>query len=150
MNERPDYLDYRLDGWNLIEAAAGTGKTYTIQNLAVRFLLERRLPIRSLLVVTFTEAAAAELKERIRAVLGTMLDAATGAEPANHASANHFVKPSAEPNEVRTMPRRGIDERNSTENRRREEIFRKKCFPSSRHNQKGCFCTRLSLSLTPS
>ena len=59
MNERPDYLDYRLDGWNLIEAAAGTGKTYTIQNLAVRFLLERRLPIRSLLVVTFTEAAAA-------------------------------------------------------------------------------------------
>ena len=60
------------------------------------------------------------------------------------------VKPSAEPNEVRTMPRRGIDERNSTENRRREEIFRKKCFPSSRHNQKGCFCTRLSLSLTPS
>lgn len=83
MNERPDYLDYRLDGWNLIEAAAGTGKTYTIQNLAVRFLLERRLPIRSLLVVTFTEAAAAELKERIRAVLGTMLDAATGAEPAS-------------------------------------------------------------------
>ena len=76
--------------------------------------------------------------------------AATGAEPANHASANHFVKPSAEPNEVRTMPRREMDERNSTENRRREEIFRKKCFPSSRHNQKGCFCTRLSLSLTPS
>ena len=40
--------------------------------------------------------------------------AATGAEPANHASANHFVKPSAEPNEVRTMPRREMDERNST------------------------------------
>ena len=39
--------------------------------------------------------------------------AATGAEPANHASANHFVKPSAEPNEVRTMPRREMDERNS-------------------------------------
>lgn len=33
--------------------------------------------------MTFTEAAAAELKERIRAVLGTMLDAATGAEPAS-------------------------------------------------------------------
>ena len=40
--------------------------------------------------------------------------AATGAEPANHASANHFVKPSAEPNEVRTMPRREKEERNST------------------------------------
>ena len=39
--------------------------------------------------------------------------AATGAEPANHASANHFVKPSAEPNEVRAMARREMDERNS-------------------------------------
>jgi len=37
---RPAWLDYRLSGWNLIEAAAGTGKTYTIQNLVVRFLLD--------------------------------------------------------------------------------------------------------------
>ncbi len=75
---RPAWLDYRLLGWNLIEAAAGTGKTYTIQNLVVRFLLERRLPIRSLLVVTFTEAAAAELRDRIRAVLTATLEAAQG------------------------------------------------------------------------
>ena len=66
MSTRPEYLTYRLEGMNLIEAAAGTGKTYTIQNLVVRFLLERQLPIRSLLVVTFTEAATAELRERIR------------------------------------------------------------------------------------
>ncbi|MDR0932176.1 MAG: UvrD-helicase domain-containing protein [Victivallales bacterium] len=78
MSPRPEYLDYRLDGLNLIEAAAGTGKTYTIQNLVVRFLLERRLPIGSLLVVTFTEAAAAELKERIRLVLTSMLKATEG------------------------------------------------------------------------
>ena len=76
MNSRPDYLDYRLEGMNLIEAAAGTGKTYTIQNLAIRFLLERRLPVRSLLIVTFTEAATAELRERIRSVIGEVLRAA--------------------------------------------------------------------------
>ncbi len=68
-------LDYRLTGRNLIEAAAGTGKTYTIECLTVRFLLEKRLPIRSILAVTFTEAAAAELKERIRSTLVKMLDA---------------------------------------------------------------------------
>lgn len=83
MSARPDCLDYRLEGLNLIEAAAGTGKTYTIQNLVVRFLLERRLPIRSLLVVTFTEAAAAELRERIRSVLGEMLKAASGSAEAS-------------------------------------------------------------------
>lgn len=77
---RPAWLDYHLSGWNLIEAAAGTGKTYTIQNLVVRFLLERRLPIRSLLVVTFTEAAAAELRDRIRTVLAATLEAARGGE----------------------------------------------------------------------
>ena len=76
MSTRPEYLTYRLEGMNLIEAAAGTGKTYTIQNLVVRFLLERQLPIRSLLVVTFTEAATAELRERIRTVLGEILRAA--------------------------------------------------------------------------
>ena len=76
MSTRPAYLDYRLEGMNLIEAAAGTGKTYTIQNLVVRFLLERQLPIGSLPVVTFTEAATAELRERIRSVLGEVLHSA--------------------------------------------------------------------------
>jgi exodeoxyribonuclease V beta subunit len=51
----------------LIEASAGTGKTYTIENLVVRFLEERDdLTIDNLLVVTFTEKATSELKQRIR------------------------------------------------------------------------------------
>ncbi len=51
----------------LIEASAGTGKTYTIENLVMRFLEERDdLAIDNLLVVTFTEKAASELKQRIR------------------------------------------------------------------------------------
>jgi len=55
-----------LTGINLIEASAGTGKTYAIAMLALRFVVEQGIPIDQLLVVTFTKAATEELKERIR------------------------------------------------------------------------------------
>jgi exodeoxyribonuclease V beta subunit len=55
-----------LAGTNLIEASAGTGKTYAITSLFVRLLLERGIDVDQILVVTFTEAAAAELRDRIR------------------------------------------------------------------------------------
>ena len=66
-----DILHYPLDqGKVLIEAAAGSGKTYTIQYLFLRLLLERDdLSVGNILVVTFTEAATEELKTRIRGVL---------------------------------------------------------------------------------
>jgi len=55
------------DGTTLIEASAGTGKTYCITGLVLRLLLERRVErIGEILVVTFTNAATAELVERIR------------------------------------------------------------------------------------
>ncbi|MGR8935670.1 MAG: exodeoxyribonuclease V subunit beta [Gammaproteobacteria bacterium] len=56
-------------GINLIEASAGTGKTFAIAMLALRFIVEQGLPIEQLLIVTFTKAATEELKERIRARL---------------------------------------------------------------------------------
>jgi len=58
--------NYGLDGMHLIEASAGTGKTYTIMNLYLRFVLEQRKAVGDILVVTFTEAATKELKSRIR------------------------------------------------------------------------------------
>ncbi|MCK5834775.1 MAG: exodeoxyribonuclease V subunit beta [Lentisphaeria bacterium] len=61
-----DLINCPLDGVNLIEASAGTGKTYSIANLYLRFILEKELPIQEILVVTFTEAATKELKERLR------------------------------------------------------------------------------------
>ncbi|MCD6268511.1 MAG: UvrD-helicase domain-containing protein, partial [Deltaproteobacteria bacterium] len=66
-----DILDYPIDsGKVLIEAAAGSGKTYTIQYLFLRLILERNeLEAGNILVVTFTEAATEELKERIRTTL---------------------------------------------------------------------------------
>ena len=52
-----------------IEASAGTGKTFTLSTLAARYVAEDGVPIGELLIVTFTRAAAAELKDRIRARL---------------------------------------------------------------------------------
>ena len=62
-----------LNGVCMIEAAAGTGKTYNIQNLVLRLILEQDIPISGILVVTFTEAATAELRTRIRWVYAEML-----------------------------------------------------------------------------
>jgi exodeoxyribonuclease V beta subunit len=63
---RFDLLHTPLAGRNLIEASAGTGKTFTIAGVYLRLVLELRLGVAEILVVTFTEAATKELKERIR------------------------------------------------------------------------------------
>jgi exodeoxyribonuclease V beta subunit len=59
-------LEVPLEGVSLVEASAGTGKTYAISTLFVRLLLERGLEVGQILVVTFTEAATAELRDRVR------------------------------------------------------------------------------------
>jgi exodeoxyribonuclease V beta subunit len=61
-------LAFPLQGLQLIEASAGTGKTYTIANLYLRHVLNGR-KVSEILVVTFTEAATDELRGRIRARL---------------------------------------------------------------------------------
>jgi exodeoxyribonuclease V beta subunit len=61
-----DPLETPLTGIHLIEASAGTGKTYTITTLVLRLVLEQGLEIDQVLVVTFTRAATAELRERVR------------------------------------------------------------------------------------
>jgi len=53
-------------GSTLLEASAGTGKTYTITGLVLRLLVEQNLTIDQILVVTFTDAATKELTSRIR------------------------------------------------------------------------------------
>ncbi len=57
-------------GASLIEASAGTGKTYAITGLVARLIVEQNLSIRDILVVTFTDAATQELRDRIRQTLG--------------------------------------------------------------------------------
>jgi len=53
----------------LIEASAGTGKTRAITDLVLRLVAEEGLRIDEILVVTFTQAATAELRQRVRARL---------------------------------------------------------------------------------
>lgn len=69
-------MTFPLHGTRLIEASAGTGKTFTIASLYLRLLLghgndnnrhQQQLTVDQILVVTFTEAATAELRDRIRA-----------------------------------------------------------------------------------
>ena len=62
-----------LTGMNLVEAAAGTGKTYNIQNLIVRLLWEQSLDISQIAVLSYTNEAASELSERIRRVFDRVL-----------------------------------------------------------------------------
>ena len=56
-------------GTTLLEASAGTGKTWTIGALVTRFVAEGRAKLEQMLVVTFGRAASQELRERVRAQL---------------------------------------------------------------------------------
>ncbi|MCL1058199.1 exodeoxyribonuclease V subunit beta [Shewanella gelidimarina] len=70
VTEPLDTLTLPFGGSRLIEASAGTGKTYTIAGLYVRLLLghgiTHALTCEQILVVTFTNAATGELRDRIR------------------------------------------------------------------------------------
>lgn len=57
----------------LVSAAAGSGKTSVLVERIRKLISEDRIPVSQFLVVTFTEAAAAEMKERLRASLGSEL-----------------------------------------------------------------------------
>ena len=62
-----------------IEASAGTGKTYTLSGLVVRYVAEAGVGIDKLLIVTFTRAAAAELRDRVRSRLTDAVQVLSGA-----------------------------------------------------------------------
>ncbi len=74
-------------GVTLVEASAGTGKTFAITRLVLRLLLERRVESLSrILVVTFTEKATQELVTRIRATLRLAEQVWSDTPPARKAS----------------------------------------------------------------
>lgn len=97
-------LTFPLFGKRLIEASAGTGKTYTIANLYLRLLvptgqagdLDKPLTVDQILVVTFTEAATAELKARIRSRIRTARKALLQGESDDVFLADWIVNMSAE------------------------------------------------------
>lgn len=66
-----DKIDLKKN-W-FVEASAGTGKTYTIQQIVAR-LVKEGISLKKILIVTYTEKAAGELKDRIRRKLEEVLD----------------------------------------------------------------------------
>lgn len=58
----------------VLEASAGTGKTFTLEHLVVDLVLSAGLPLEQIVIVTFTEAAALELRRRIRQKLQELRD----------------------------------------------------------------------------
>ena len=56
-------------GVRLIEASAGTGKTFALAHLVLRLITEGQVSVDKLLIITFTNSAAAELRSRIGARL---------------------------------------------------------------------------------
>jgi exodeoxyribonuclease V beta subunit len=72
--QRPSILDeLPLTGHAIIEASAGTGKTYAIEHLIIELLRTAAKSIEEILVVTFTEKATAELRGRIRGTIENIL-----------------------------------------------------------------------------
>ncbi|MCX7983036.1 MAG: exodeoxyribonuclease V subunit beta [Syntrophales bacterium] len=75
-----DLLNSPLEGTHLIEAGAGTGKTYAIAFLFLRLLIEKKLKIGEILVLTYTNNATDELRDRIRTYIKRTLDTIAGKE----------------------------------------------------------------------
>ena len=73
MSEKVAALAMDLHGQALVEASAGTGKTWTLTAVILRLLLERHLPARAIVATTFTRKAAAEMRRRVQQRLSDFL-----------------------------------------------------------------------------
>lgn len=108
---RPAVLaEIPLDRHAVIEASAGTGKTFTIEHLVVDRLL-RACALEEMLVVTFTEKATSELRARIRALIEAVL-AAPGDPTIEPDGFDRAAAEAAEPGVwfVDAEQRRGLEE----------------------------------------
>lgn len=68
-NEKAVWDQLTFDHDVIIEASAGTGKTYTLEQIVLKLVKEKEYDVSEILLVTFTEKAAGELKNRIRKTL---------------------------------------------------------------------------------
>lgn len=103
----PDYQNVATTGSNLIEASAGTGKTFSILRIYLRFLLKHfakgaPLSVDQLLLVTFTNAAAQEMRERLLGMLTDVYNYCAGIEHEADTTLTNIVKNSIETNPALT------------------------------------------------
>ncbi len=91
MNQsRTSVQDYDLGRHAVVEASAGTGKTYTIEKLVLRLLREEAVPLDRILIVTFTEKATGDLKRRLRDTLERALQEQDGSTGPLKDAVDHF------------------------------------------------------------
>ena len=100
-----DIRDPLPTGTTILEASAGTGKTYTVGALVTRYVAEGVATLEQLLVVTFGRVASLELRERVR---GQLVAAERGlADPAAaRAGDDHLLALLAEPDDDEVSRRR--------------------------------------------
>ncbi|MDF1614983.1 exodeoxyribonuclease V subunit beta [Desulfurivibrio dismutans] len=94
----------------LIEASAGTGKTYSITSLYLRFILEQELPVEQILVLSFTEAATAELHARLRSRLQAAAIAFQNGGDPDDPFLDHLVRQSRRPTRDLLLVQRAVSE----------------------------------------
>jgi ATP-dependent exoDNAse (exonuclease V) beta subunit len=82
------HITHRLDRTLFVEAGAGSGKTRSLVERAIAIILEPDdpVPLRNLAIVTFTEKAGAELRDRIREALEKVVTAEPGTKRAGRAT----------------------------------------------------------------
>ncbi|HEY1135121.1 MAG TPA: UvrD-helicase domain-containing protein, partial [Nocardioides sp.] len=104
-----DVLGPLPSGTTLLEASAGTGKTWTIGALVARYVAEGHARLDELLVVTFGRAASQELRQRVR---GQLVDvaAALKAELARDGAGDPAGGPDDGPGEEADRPAPAVDE----------------------------------------
>ena len=74
----------------VVEASAGTGKTFALEELVLELALVERIPLQKILLVTFTEKATQELRTRLRSRLREIVDAAQSGHHAEKAGLPPF------------------------------------------------------------
>ncbi len=75
----------------VLEASAGTGKTYALAGLVTRYLAETDMTLGEMLLITFNRAASRELRERVRGQISEAVSAFDGRIPANNDLVRHLV-----------------------------------------------------------
>ena len=105
-------VDVDLTGKHLIEASAGTGKTWTLTGIMLRLLIEARRAPEQIIATTFTRAAAAEMRQRIH---DRLVDFYQLLQWVNNLSADTSNNDSLYPNILQVTPETGKDNKAGTD-----------------------------------
>ncbi|PNK59654.1 UvrD-helicase domain-containing protein [Psychrobacter sp. FDAARGOS_221] len=127
-------IDVDLTGRHLIEASAGTGKTWTLTGIVLRLLIEARRAPEQIIATTFTRAAAAEMRQRIHDRLVEFYQLlkwvdVLSANPANHDElypTELVIKPDAEADKAKSSTDIEAHDENQDAHAEQQRLIEKK------------------------